>query len=200
MLAEFDPYQWDELIFILGCILLIGLYFWNRRRMRDEVRASIDSFPTSITNLTITFWHDENLAPTNDELALAERVFLAAKLAWPEMTTRLDDEKYNVWPVRSPEQRVGWRQYGGIKWKDIPPIAGIPATNPDNGYGGLSSDFENGGTVYIATFISGRSPEALLTHELTHCITRIHNDAEGNHPDEFESLEKRLKTELAKVS
>jgi len=200
MLAEFNPYDWDELIFILGGILLVGLYYWRRKKMKEAVLSSLDSFPTSIANLKLTFWHDEHLTPTKDEIALVERVFLAAKVAWPEMSSRLDDEKYNVWPIRSPEQRVGWRQYGGIKWKDIPPIAGIPATDPANGYGGLSADFETGGTAYIAMFIPNRSPEALLAHELTHCITRIHNDASGNHPDEFEALEKRLKAELAEVS
>ena len=199
MLAEFDPYTWDLPIFLVGLGVLIVAYFWRRKKSHEYVLSCLDQFPTDIPNVTITFWRDENLRPTPSEVTLVDTVFLAAKVAWPEMYTRLDDEQYNVWIVRSPDQRVGWRDHGGIKWKDIPLFSGIPATTPANGYGGLSEDSGTGGTAYIATFIPGRSPEKLLIHEVTHCITRIHNDASGVHPKEFTDLERRLLDTLAKV-
>jgi hypothetical protein len=199
MLAEFDPYKWDLPLFILGCLFFVGLYYWRRKKMREEVLASLDQFPTNVDNVTITFWHDEHLKPTPAEVSLVDKVFKTAQLAWPEYAKRLDDEKYNVWIVRSPEQRVGWRHYGGIMWKDIPLHGRIPATDPASGYGGLSESKSGGGTVWIATFFPNRPAEKLLTHEITHCITGIHNDPTGKHPPEFEALEKRLLEELAKV-
>lgn len=198
MLAEFDPYKWDLPLFIIGCLVLIGLYYWRKKKMRDEVLASLDIFPTDVNNVTITFWHDENLKPTPAEVSLVDKVFVAAKQAWPEFSDRLDDETYTVWIVRSPEQRVGWQQYGGIMWKDIPLRAGLPATDPAKGYGGLSENKSYGGTVWLATFFPYRSPEKLLAHEITHCITQIHNDAAGNHPANFTALENRLLDQLAK--
>lgn len=199
MLAEFDPYTWDLPIFFIGLIVLLAAYFWGKKKMKEHVLSCLDQFPTDVSNVTITFWHDENLRPTPSEVTLVDTVFLAARVAWPEMYARLDDERYNIWIVRSPDQRVGWRQCGGIKWKDIPLIAGIPAADPANGHGGLSECSDSGGTAYIATFIPERSPEKLLIHEVTHCITRMHNDASGVHPKEFTGLERRLLDTLAKV-
>ena len=84
-------------------------------------------------------------------------------------------------------------------WKDIPLVGGIPADDPERGYGGLSEDTSKTGVAWIATFFPHRPPESLLAHEVTHCVTRIHNDAEGNHPDEFDAFEERLKDQLARM-
>jgi hypothetical protein len=199
MLAEFDPYVWDFRIFLAALVAMLGIYVWNGRRMRARARACLAHFPTNIPNVTITFWSADGLTPTPEEVTLVSTVFFAAKVAWPEMYARLDDAHYNVWIVRSPDQRVGWREHGGIKWKDIPLFAGIPAANPANGYGGLSVDSDNSGTAYIATFIPERSPEDLLIHESTHCITRTHNDACGTHPRAFIDFERRLRDTLKNV-
>lgn len=194
MLAEFDPYEWDNLLFVGGVIAMICLYYWNKKRMQDKANARIDRFDTRFPNLTLTYWRDEKLTPTATELSLAENVFRAAKVTWPEYSERSEAD-FNIWFVRSPEQRVGWYIFAGIEWVDVPAQNRIPAKDPEMGYGGMRA----GNTVYVATFIEGRDPEALLVHEFTHAITGIGNDAGGIHSPEFLVEEKKLIAELAKA-
>jgi hypothetical protein len=195
MLAEFDEFYWDKWIFVGGCILLIVLYYWNKKRMQAKVEACLDRFPTAYPELELIYWHEENLTPLDSEILMADRIFTSAKKAWPELEKKISENKYVIWFIRSAQQRIGWRQYGGIKWIDVPSVNRIPASNPSTGYGGM----REGNVVYVATFIDGRDPEALLVHEFTHAITGIHNDAQGNHPLEFTVEENKLKAELAKV-
>jgi hypothetical protein len=198
MLAEFDPFKWDWVFALVIVAALTGHYFWRKKKLRELVDANLDNFPTPLPNVKITFWHDEHLAPFIPETALVVKVFDAAKRAWPEFVSRMNQMEFNVWIVRSPVQRVGWRRFGGILWKDIPPHVGIPARDPDKGYGGMADYSRKHGTAYIATFFPNRAPEKLLAHELTHCVTWINNDRAGNHPPEFAEFEKRLIDQLEK--
>jgi hypothetical protein len=195
MLAEFDPYRWDLLIFVVGVVAMVLIHRWRVRKMKEEDLAALDRFSTGFTNLTLTYWHDESLKPLQKEIDLANKLFSAVQATWGTRFASCTHESFDIWFVRSPEQRVGWRQYGGIKWVDIPKVAGIAPTNADNGYGGLRS----GRTVYVATFIEGRDPLKLLAHEFTHAVTGISNDAKGVHPPEFDIEKKKLIAELEKM-
>lgn len=196
MLAEFNPFQWDWVVFGIGAISLVALYFWRKKKIIEEIQSMTDRYKSKIPNVELVFWHDDHLMPTNSELELVEKVFCAAKVAWPEKIKRLTEARYNIWVIRSPEQRIRWRQYNGIKWKDVPSKSNISEKADGQGYGGLSEHSTNIGAAYFSTFFPGRTPERLLAHELTHCVTRINNDAAGNHPVEFLEFERRLRNEL----
>lgn len=194
-----DPFVWDKWLAVVVCIAIVGLYLWKRKRIRKNVEESIDIFPTSISNLKLTYWFEEGLRPQAQELAAANRAFTAARTAWPTLVNRLSTAEFNIWFVRDPEQRVGWRQYRAIRWKDIPAIAGIPAVDPESGYGGMAEHTARTGTCYVATFMPTRPLEKLLAHEATHAITRISSSTIGEHPVSFMEAEKLLLEELEKT-
>lgn len=180
-------FQYDWILFIVGCLVMVGLYVLRRRAAAEEVRRSVVKHDTDIPNVKIASWHTEEFVPTAREISMVERVFDAAIAAWPELIERLREIQYVVWIVRNPDQKVGWRMYGGIAWRDVPSVNRIEARDPALGYGGMAEHSNDYEVMYVSTFFPDRPPERLLAHELTHCSKPIYG-----HDDPFADYERRL--------
>lgn len=154
------------LLFLFGCLALMGLYFWNVKRMRERAQQIVERFKI-LSNVDICFMRDLGFVPSAQEVNVVSEVFIAALSLWPT------HREFFVWPVRSPDQPVVFRTLIGIPWVDVPLHNGVMPTDRATGYGAM----EEGGVFWVTNFIEGRSMEALLIHEVAHRFSGISSNS-----------------------
>jgi hypothetical protein len=174
MLAEADAVD-----YVVLAAMVAGLAWFLVERARRRAEAGVDRF-TGPGRFTFVFARgvtEGALADEHATCAKAERALSA--IGWDDVGVVF------YWPVRSADQPVVYRGRRR-EWRDVPELAGLDAVG--DGYGGMRA----GGSVYVAWYHDGRTPEALTAHELTH----MHMPGVDHGSEAFLAEERKLLEEM----